>query len=112
MGAVVIAIVVACGSSDPPVVPGFACGAFGGTCPPASKCVMEPCDHNDCPTSCVATTPCDPAHDACPNATACDGSTRYCMPRKICQTNADCRADEVCLTGSSGPFSHPICGRA
>ena len=104
-------MLVAC-ASDPPSVPGFDCGAWTDhVCPPASKCVMKECDHSDCPTSCVATTPCDPSHDACPNATVCDPSTSYCMPRTICKTKADCKPDELCLTGANMPFAHPVCYR-
>lgn len=108
-------LVMACGSSDPPVKPGFECGGFGGyECPPASTCVMDPCDHSDCPATCMATTKCNPAHDDCPNATICDASTDRCMPRKICKTKADCYPDEACLAGppdSPRFYAFRICGR-
>ncbi|CAN5622880.1 hypothetical protein BH09MYX1_BH09MYX1_13470 [soil metagenome] len=49
VAAMSVTIVVACGGSDDPVVPGgFACGPFTDNgCPPASTCVSEECDPTD-----------------------------------------------------------------
>ncbi|CAN5622289.1 hypothetical protein BH09MYX1_BH09MYX1_13420 [soil metagenome] len=107
--ATMVAVLVACGASDDPIVSGFACGAWTqAVCPPASTCVQEECDHSDCATFCRARTRCDPANDACPSGTVCDESTKRCMPRKICTSKEECYPDEQCVAGG---YSRSICER-